>query len=112
MDFTRKDRWVKDGHKTPDPTTSAYTGMVSRESVRTAITYSALMGLDFMPSYVQKAYLQAPSSEKHYVACGAEFRLENIGKVVLIKHALYGEKVAGRDFWHHLISFMNRLGFE
>ena len=33
MDFTRKARWVKDGHRTPDPTTSSYVGVVSRESV-------------------------------------------------------------------------------
>ena len=30
MDFTRKARWVKDDHRTPDPTTSAYAGVVSR----------------------------------------------------------------------------------
>ena len=30
MDFTSKSRWVKDVHKTPDPTTSAYAGVVSR----------------------------------------------------------------------------------
>ena len=33
MDFTRKARWVKDVHRTPDPTTSSYAGVVSRESV-------------------------------------------------------------------------------
>ena len=33
MDFTRKARWVKDGHRTPDPTTSNYAGVVSRERV-------------------------------------------------------------------------------
>ena len=73
MDFTRKARWVKDGHKTPDPTTSAYDIVVSRESVRIALPYYALMGLDVMAADVQNAYLQAPSSEKHYVICGAEF---------------------------------------
>ena len=40
MDFTRKARWVKDGHRTPDPTTSAYAGVVSRESVRVPLTYA------------------------------------------------------------------------
>ena len=30
MDFTRKARWVKDGHRTPDPTTSAYAGVGSQ----------------------------------------------------------------------------------
>ena len=33
MDFTRKARWVLDGHKTPDPIGSTYAGVVSRESV-------------------------------------------------------------------------------
>jgi hypothetical protein len=33
MDFTRKARWVKDGHKTPDSTMTSYAGVVSRESI-------------------------------------------------------------------------------
>ena len=46
MDFTRKARWVLDGHKTPDPVGSKYAGVVSRESVQVAFTYGALNGLD------------------------------------------------------------------
>ena len=34
MNFQCKARWVKDGHKTPDPETSNYDGVVSRESIR------------------------------------------------------------------------------
>ena len=34
MSFQRKARWVKDGHCTPDPDTSSYAGVVSRESTR------------------------------------------------------------------------------
>ena len=33
MDFTRKARWVKDGHKTADIVSSSFAGVVSRESV-------------------------------------------------------------------------------
>ena len=33
MDFTRKARWVKDGHKTPDSKTSSFAGVVSRDSI-------------------------------------------------------------------------------
>jgi hypothetical protein len=113
MDFTRKARWVKDGHKTPDPTTSSYAGVVSRESVRIALTYAAMMGMDVFAADIQNAYLQAPSSEKHFVICGPEFGLENVGRVALIRRALYGGKVAGRDFWHHLRSCMKEgLGLE
>jgi len=46
MDLTRKARWVLDGHKTHDPIGSTYAGVVSRESVRIALTYAALNGLD------------------------------------------------------------------
>ena len=46
MDFTRKARWVLDGHKTPDPVGCKYAGVVSRESVRIAFTYAALNELD------------------------------------------------------------------
>lgn len=92
MDFTRKARWVKDGHKTPDPVTSNYAGVVSRESVRIAFTYAALNNLDVVAADIQNAYLTAPSSEKHYIICGTEFGEEHEGKVALIRRALYGGK--------------------
>ena len=111
MDFTRKARWVKDGHKTPNSTTSSYAGVVSRESIRIGLTYAALHGLPVIGGDIQNAYLQAPSSEKHFIICGPEFGIENIGKVALIRRALYGGKVAGRDFWLHLRECMGRLGF-
>ena len=62
MDFTRKARWVLDGHKTPDPIGSTYAGVVSRDSVRIAFTYASLNDLDVFAADVRKAYLQAPSS--------------------------------------------------
>ena len=111
MDFTRKARWVKDGHQSPDTTTLAYAGVVSRESVRMGLTYAALMDLDVTTAYIQNAYLQAPSSEKYFIVCGAEFGLDFFGKVALITRALYGGKVSGRDFWHHLRYFTDHLGF-
>ena len=112
MDFTRKARWVKDGHRTPDATTSSYAGVVSRESIRIALTYAALHRIDVKAADIRNAYLQAPSSEKHYIICGPEFGIENQGRVALIRRALYGGKVAGRDFWHHLRSCMQHLGFQ
>jgi hypothetical protein len=111
MDFTRKARWVKDGHRTPDPETSSYAGVVSRESIRIALTYAALNDINVLAADIRNAYLQAPTSEKHYVICGAEFGLEHQGKRALIVRALYGGKAAGRDFWHHLRSCMKFLGF-
>ena len=112
MDFTRKARWVKDGHLSPDPIDSNYAGVVSRESVRIAFTYAALNRLDIAVADVKSAYLQAPTSEKHYIICGAEFPLELQGKVAVIKRALYGGKKAGSDYWKHMRTCMNHLGFE
>ena len=112
MDFTRKGRWVKDGHRTPNPETSSYAGVVSRESIRIMLTHAALHGVPTFAADVRNAYLQAPTSEKHYIVCGPEFGIENVGKKALITRALYGGKCAGRDFWHHLRSCMKFLGFE
>lgn len=112
MDFTRKARWVLDGHKCPDPEGSTYAGVVSRESVRIALTYAALNDLDVFAADIRNAYLQAPSSCKDYIICGPEFGLENQGKVALIHRALYGGKSAGRDFRNHLRSCMDFLNFK
>ena len=111
-DFTRKARWVEDGHKTPNLSMSNYSGVVSRGSVRIALTYAALNDLDVTAADIQNAYLQAPSSEKHFIICGPEFGLEHVGKIALIRQDLYGGKMPGRDFWIHLRSCMNFLGFK
>jgi hypothetical protein len=112
MDFTWKAQWVKDGHKTPDSTISSFAGIVSQDSIRISLTYAALLGLPVIGADICNAYLQAPSSEKHFIICGPEFGIENEGRVALIWRALYGGKVAGRDFWHHLQDCMEQLGFS
>ena len=91
INFTRKARWVKEGHKAPDSVWSTFAGVISRNSVRIVLTYAALSGFDVKVADIQNAYLQTPASEKHYVICESEFRIKNIGKVTLIKRALYGE---------------------
>ena len=113
MDFTRKARYVMDGHRTPDPDGSTYAGVVSRESIRIALTYAALNDLNICAGDILNAYLQAPSSEKYYIPkCGVEFGLENVGKRAKIVRALYGGKSSGRDFRNHLRSCMTHLKFS
>lgn len=112
MDFTRKARFVANGSKTPDLDTSGYAGVVSRETVRIALTYAALNGLDIMTADIQNAYLQAPTTECYYTNCGPEFGIENEGKRAKIVRALYGTKSAGRDFRNHLRDCMTMLGYE
>jgi hypothetical protein len=62
MDFTRKARWVLGGHKLSTPQGSTYASVVSRESVRIALTYAAQNGLEVCAADIRNAYLQAPFS--------------------------------------------------
>ena len=92
MDFTRKARWVKDRHCTPDPKQSNYTGVVVRDSIWIALTCAALNELAVTASDVYNAYLQTPLSKKHYIVFNDDFGIENRGNVALIRRALYGGK--------------------
>jgi hypothetical protein len=70
-----------------------------------------LLGLPVLGADIRNAYLQAPSSEQHFIICGPEFGIENEGRIGLIRRALYGGKVAGCNFRHHLRDCMGHLGF-
>jgi hypothetical protein len=112
MNFDRKSRWVLDGHHTGNLTSiTTYAGVVSRDSVRIAMTYAALNQVDVTAADICNAYLQAPSSQHNFIVCGLKFGLENVGKHTLIRRALYGGKSAGCDFQNHLRECMNHLGF-
>ena len=69
-------------------------------------------GVPVTAADVRNTYLQPPTLEKHYIICGPDFGLENVGKKALITRALYGGKAAGRDFCHHLRRYMTFLGFD
>lgn len=56
------------------------TPLGSTYGVRIAFTYAALNNIDVFAADIQIAYLQAPSSQKHYVICGVEFGLDVGGK--------------------------------
>ena len=102
---------MKDGHKTPEPENSTYAGVVSRDSVSIALTYDALDSLDVCACDIQNSYLQSPSFEKHFIICGPEFGLENLGNKSLIIRSLYGGKRAGADYWSHVQSAMDEMVF-
>ena len=112
IDFTQKNRCLKDGNQTLNPKTSCYAGVVSCESTGITLTYAALHKIDVKAADIQNAYLQAPSYEKHFIYCGEEFGLEHVGSEALFRRALYGGKSAERDFWHHLRSCMVHLQFK
>lgn len=83
MTLNPKARWVKDGHRTPEPEQSTFTGVVFRGSISIALTYTSFNGYPVNGAYMQNAYFQAPTSDNHYITCGPEFCLENIGKLAV-----------------------------
>lgn len=109
--FRRKVRYVADGHKTQTPESMTYASVVSRETVRIALTLAALNDLQVKTSDIENAYLTAPVTEKLYIICGPEFG-PDAGKRALIVRALYGLKSAGNSFRNHLADCMVTLGYE
>ena len=77
MDFTRKARWVLNGHKTPNPIGSTYAGVVSRERVHIALTYAALNSLNVFAANIWNAYLQAPSLLGDVIATQADIQTDS-----------------------------------
>ena len=58
--------------------------------------------LDVCMADIRNAYLQSPTSQTHYIICGPEFGMENVGNVAIMHRAFYGGKMSGNDFRNHL----------
>ena len=112
MNFTRKAIWVKDGYRTPNPTTPNYAGVVSRESIHILLPHADIHRVYVKAADLHNEFLQAPTYKKHYIICRPEFGIENGGKRAVIVQELDGGKYTGSDFWNHLRSCMDHLGFE
>jgi len=92
--FTRKARLVADEHKTKPPTSMTYSSVVSRDSVRIALTIASLNSLEISACDIGNAYLNAPCREKLWTIAGPEFGSEK-SVVMIIARALYGLKSSG-----------------
>ena len=71
--FGRKARMVAEGHTTEAPYSITYSSVVSRYSVRIALTIAALNKLDVLACDIQNAYLTAQCREKIWTRTGPEF---------------------------------------
>ena len=108
--FRRKARLVAGGHTTETPATLTYSSVVSRDSVRIALTMAALNGLTVMACDIQNAYLTADCREKIWTRAGPEFGSE-AGTIMLICKALYGLRSSGAAFRAHLAETLYDIGF-
>ena len=91
-DFRRKARLVAGGHMTDAPKCMTYSSVVSRDTVRLALTIAALNDLEVKAGDVENAYVQAPVTEKIWTTLGDEWGPELAGKKALIVCAIYGLK--------------------
>jgi hypothetical protein len=109
--FRRKARFVAGGHTTEVPSELTYASVVSRDSVRIALTVAALNGLRIMlPCDIQNAYLTADCRERIWTRAGPEFGSE-AGTIFLVKKALYGLKSAGAAFRALLAETLYNIGY-
>jgi len=92
--FTRNARLVADGHKTKPPASVTYSSVLSRDSVRIALTIASLNSLHVSACDIGNAYLNAACREKLWTVAGPEFGSEK-GSVKIIARALYGLKSSG-----------------
>ena len=109
--FRRKARFVAGGHMTETPAVMTYATMVSRDTVRIALTIAALNGLEVKTSDIKNAFLQSPCEEKIYTILGPMFG-DNEGKKAIIVRALYGLKSAGASFGRHISDCMKTLEYK
>ena len=108
--FRRKARLVAGGHMTETPATLTYLSVVSRDSVRIALTIAALNDLQVMSCDIQNAYLTADCREKIWTYAGPEFGSEQ-GSIMFVRKALYGLKSSGAAFRAHLAETLHDIGF-
>ena len=108
--FRRKARLVAGGHTTETPAMLTYSSVVSRDSVRIALTMAALNGLAVMACDIENAYLTADCHEKIWTRAGPEFGSE-AGMIMLIHKALYGLRSSGAAFRAHPAETLYNIGF-
>ena len=109
-DFHQKARFVAGGHTTETPASLTYSSVVSRDTIRIALTIAALNDLQVMSCDIHNAYLTAACREKIWTYAGPEFGSEK-GSIMLICKALYGLKSSGTAFLAHLANTLHDNGF-
>jgi hypothetical protein len=110
-DFRPKARCVAVGNTTYTPHAMANASVVSRESVRIALTLDALNDVDVKMADIENAYMTAPITEKVWTVLGPEFGNDAVKRALIVR-ALYGLKSAGVAFRNHLAECMKHLGWN
>jgi hypothetical protein len=86
-DFCWKARLVAGGLMTKAPATLTYASVVSRETVRLALTVAALNDIDVWAADVLNAYITAPCRKKIWTTLGPEFESDRGKKALVIRYS-------------------------
>ena len=105
-----KARLVADGHLTPDPVESIYSGVVSLQNLKLVIFLAKLNNLELWGADIGNAYLEAPTEEKLYIVAGPEFE-DWEGYILTFSNALYGLKFSGKRWAETLHDVIQDMSF-
>ena len=92
------------------PAALTYSSVVSRDSVRIALTIAALNDLKVLSCDIQNAYLTAKCCEKIWTDAGPEFGSEQ-GSIMIVVMALYGLKSSGAAFRSLLAETLHEMDY-
>ena len=81
--FRRKSRLVAGTHETKAPSSSTYSFVVSRDSVRICLLIAALENLDIQSADIENAYLTDPCREKIWTRASPD-SVQDEGKLFII----------------------------
>ena len=87
-----------------------YSSVVSRDSVRIALTIAALNELKVLSCDIQNSFLTAKTREKIWTRAGPEFGSDE-GKIMIVVRALYGLRSSGAAFRALLAEVLHDLGY-
>ena len=111
-DGRHKARLVADGHLTPEPVESFYSGVVSLRNLKLVlvIVLGKLNNLELWGADIGNANLEAPTEEKLYIVAGPEFE-DWEGYILTFSKALYGLKSSGRRWAETLHDILKNMNF-
>ena len=97
-------------HMTEAPVSLTYSSVVSRDSVRIALTIADLNGLKVLACAIHNAFLTENCGDKCYTRAGPELGSDR-GKLMLITSALNGLKTSSASFRSYLAETLYELGY-
>eukprot|EP00957_Ditylum_brightwellii_P009569 721558-Ditylum_brightwellii.AAC.1 len=111
QDPRRKARLVAGGHLIDLRDNKVYSSTVKRISVELLHVIAHHIGLNILRGDIGNAYVNAYTTKKVYAVAGPEFGEGLIGKIVVIRKALYGLATSCAHFHDHLSDTLRAMDF-